>query len=572
MSHGRNSSSQVYSQLNSSLSSGKNKSAEEKDEANELIPDLYKCPIGLGLMNKPMMVLPCRHNVDEAALGDWQAMNRGHATCPCCRGRIEKTIPNVELKEAIDIYKKEHKEALEYLRLQAEHKKLISEHKKLAVENAKLATEGQGVKTLLTKHLKDEKNPIGHVMDLPAHNHAKMTLMLENILAKLKGKVRAIELRRITAKCKAQKLIKKLSVTLKDKKTSLEKLSNKFKNEHQVFRQLHISAFNQIDNAFDEKNSARVNEFSQLANNWKAHSEQLQKDRLQLTTECTSINKATKRVVSYYFKRIKGFNQSINETKAEMKTINDYKIKILNDALVHAKKTASKLPVLFQGAESQSSLVSVKKPKHTPEVQAQFDKQLYDLLEKNAEYSLIKNALEKGASPNINRPIPLPLLKAIYNAKPNIVQLLLQHGAVVDDSRNIAWETSIGSNKFKNHVGTTPLIFAVKLHHCHQYVPAYKENIPQIIDHLVKAHVNVNAADSEEMTALHWAAYFNDITMVLKLLSANADVNKLSKGKTAYDIAKMNNASSTVLEILTQAMEGRAEATLSVSLPVLLRR
>src|ERR1700722_2646659 len=64
----------------------------------------------------------------------------------------------------------------------------------------------------------------------------------------------------------------------------------------------------------------------------------------------------------------------------------------------------------------------------------------------------------------------------------------------------------------------------------------------EAIRSLVKQHVDVNIAQGDGMTALHWAAYRNDIDMAKMLIAAGAGTNATTRieGLTPLAIACTN--------------------------------
>lgn len=63
----------------------------------------------------------------------------------------------------------------------------------------------------------------------------------------------------------------------------------------------------------------------------------------------------------------------------------------------------------------------------------------------------------------------------------------------------------------KMHDGTTPLILAARL------------AIDGMVDHLVTAQADINAADNSGKTALHWAAAVNNVEALQILVSHGAN-------------------------------------------------
>jgi hypothetical protein len=66
----------------------------------ENIPENFKCPITLSIMNDPIVVVPCGHSFEKYSLEQYQSLNH-NPKCPNCRADIENTAPNYSLKNAI---------------------------------------------------------------------------------------------------------------------------------------------------------------------------------------------------------------------------------------------------------------------------------------------------------------------------------------------------------------------------------------------------------------------------------------------------------------------------------------
>jgi ankyrin repeat protein len=75
----------------------------------------------------------------------------------------------------------------------------------------------------------------------------------------------------------------------------------------------------------------------------------------------------------------------------------------------------------------------------------------------------------------------------------------------------------------------------------------------EVIKLLIRSGANVDARDSSEETALHWAARAGDIDLVRLLISKKARVSvKNSEGKSALDLACAGN-NSNVIELLLKS-------------------
>jgi ankyrin repeat protein len=68
--------------------------------------------------------------------------------------------------------------------------------------------------------------------------------------------------------------------------------------------------------------------------------------------------------------------------------------------------------------------------------------------------------------------------------------------------------------------------------------PEDDEDRVEIALRLIKKEARVNIrSHKSKMSAMHWAAYHDDVELVEELLKVNAKVTKDSKGRTPLDIA-----------------------------------
>ncbi len=74
----------------------------------------------------------------------------------------------------------------------------------------------------------------------------------------------------------------------------------------------------------------------------------------------------------------------------------------------------------------------------------------------------------------------------------------------------------------------------------------------QVMQSLIKQHVDVNIAQGDGMTALHWAAYRNDLEMAKMLISAGASPKAVTRieGLTPLAIACTNGNAAMIDTLL----------------------
>lgn len=124
---------------------------------------------------------------------------------------------------------------------------------------------------------------------------------------------------------------------------------------------------------------------------------------------------------------------------------------------------------------------------------------------------IIYKLIEYKANVNFDH----PLIRAILNSRSEIVDILLNHGALIN---------CVGQN------GNTPLILAVDT-----------ENI-EIVKLLLRHEISINHKNNDGNTALHIAAFKGNIDIIKILLEKNADYQiKNNNNQTPYLIAIQNN-------------------------------
>jgi uncharacterized protein len=99
---------------------------------------------------------------------------------------------------------------------------------------------------------------------------------------------------------------------------------------------------------------------------------------------------------------------------------------------------------------------------------------------------------------------------------------------------------------------------------------AMRRDTPSVLT-LLKAKADVNAAQGDGMTALHWAASQADAELVATLLRAGADVHKTTRlgGYTPLHLAAMEGA-APVIDLLAAAGANVGGATLTGATPLML--
>src|SRR5215831_11420106 len=100
-------------------------------------------------------------------------------------------------------------------------------------------------------------------------------------------------------------------------------------------------------------------------------------------------------------------------------------------------------------------------------------------------------------------------------------------------------------------------------------VDAAKSGNKDVLRSLLQKGTNVNAADADGTTALHWASYHDDLEAADLLIRAGAKVNAVTDlGATALWAASQNGSSAMVRRLL-EAGANPNRALLSGETPVM---
>src|SRR5439155_26840655 len=86
-------------------------------------------------------------------------------------------------------------------------------------------------------------------------------------------------------------------------------------------------------------------------------------------------------------------------------------------------------------------------------------------------------------------------------------------------------------------------------------IDAVKNGDVSTVRSLIAQKVDVNAAEADGTTALHWAAHLGDGTIAEMLIKAGANVKAVTRnGATPYSLA-LNKGNASVIELLLKAGE-----------------
>src|SRR5438105_1163677 len=87
-----------------------------------------------------------------------------------------------------------------------------------------------------------------------------------------------------------------------------------------------------------------------------------------------------------------------------------------------------------------------------------------------------------------------------------------------------------------------------------QLPTAAMQNDIQLVRSLLQQKVDVNAAQADGMTALHWAAYKDNLDIARLLIAAGADVKRVSRiGAITPLFMAANNGNVAMMELLLKA-------------------
>lgn len=170
--------------------------------------------------------------------------------------------------------------------------------------------------------------------------------------------------------------------------------------------------------------------------------------------------------------------------------------------------------------------------------------------------SLVMHLLELGADTNNTlSPFSLkPLDHAVQHGNLKMAELLLQHGANMDDC--LCADVTVVLSKFKNIAMAELLMkygatFNPRDKDIHTLlIHAIKYNQMEIIAFLVSAGVDLNTTSASDLTPLCCAIDENNITAFQLLLSNGADVNMPSDGLTPLTVAALNNRTAIMTQLL----------------------
>lgn len=159
---------------------------------------------------------------------------------------------------------------------------------------------------------------------------------------------------------------------------------------------------------------------------------------------------------------------------------------------------------------------------------------------------------------DVNRKGNSPLIAACIGQQPEIVKMLLEAGADVNDIETISGSTALiysvrnpkivkillegnASVNTTNKSGMTALLYS-----------AHDGNL-EVVNLLLQAGADVNIADVQGMTPLALAVHFGPLSVVKRLVEAGADVNAKDKeGNTALKLAQ-KTGNEEIIQLLKSA-------------------
>ncbi|EGT36291.1 hypothetical protein CAEBREN_31794 [Caenorhabditis brenneri] len=152
------------------------------------------------------------------------------------------------------------------------------------------------------------------------------------------------------------------------------------------------------------------------------------------------------------------------------------------------------------------------------------------------------------------------LLNAAHGGFVDIVRLLIDHGAAVDQPDLMGWSPLMWA-VYKNHLDVVDLLLNAKGHvnlideedGLTPLIVASGRGFAQIVERLIEADCQVNACDKFGSTALIWAARKGHLPVVQLLLNSGAEVDAVGMySSTALMLATRGNFLQVVDLLLTR--------------------
>ncbi|MEG4441327.1 ankyrin repeat domain-containing protein [Microcoleus sp. AT9_B5] len=156
---------------------------------------------------------------------------------------------------------------------------------------------------------------------------------------------------------------------------------------------------------------------------------------------------------------------------------------------------------------------------------------------------IVKKLLEKGADVNAGTYMDkTPLSMAVYRGDIEIVELLISHGADVNDRSGLVSSAIDGHYRTSSEIAKLLIAKGARVsitsgeNYLHTLATA--TNDPELVEILIAKGVKINGKDFLGNTPLHKAAEWNNIQLVELLINKGADVKATNNnGKTPLNLA-----------------------------------
>lgn len=199
------------------------------------------------------------------------------------------------------------------------------------------------------------------------------------------------------------------------------------------------------------------------------------------------------------------------------------------------------------------------------------DQQLFAAIGANNK-AKVEELLKKGANPNATQKsdvqytdLNTPLYEALFTRNPEIVELLLQHGADANigslscnkEKNNCKSEPALATSILFSDVSTAKVLvkYGAKVEDKFIHSARDEKTVAFLVEHGVDINNRIGGKDSD--THLMRSAFFDDIDVVKALLKYGADIHLKNKdGDTALFFAQYNRKNDKeMVKIIKEAMK-----------------
>ena len=220
---------------------------------------------------------------------------------------------------------------------------------------------------------------------------------------------------------------------------------------------------------------------------------------------------------------------------------------------------AAGLPLL---ATEGGTKVAAAQQSHVVAPLRKYDERLFSAIRRGDEKAVGK-LLTRGADPNANKLGDTPLNVAIAGNQPNLVRLLLLHGADVNAPGGPKERTPLFNACKAGHENIVKILLdakeididkqdRTKKHNMTALMTAVAAEHYRIVARLLKHKADPNATSGSGSTPLMYAVILDNEPMVRLLLQYQADPKAEKNGKTITDRAR-KTGNRNIVELLKRA-------------------